>query len=148
MAVLRPEDVPDLRPARLLFIVLVVLIVFVILVVVRKVAVFVEFVVLFFDFIFLILFVVDVVGDGIQRDRMRLRNLQLGLALRATQNLSLFHFVFVHINFRGTLRAAEHVSILRFGLVTGTPSASRTPPEPGTFGAKNEGGGPYARHPV
>ena len=56
---------------------------------------------------------VEVIGNGVQRHRMRLRDFQFALALRAAQDFSFFHFVFVHIDFSGTFRATEHVSILR-----------------------------------
>jgi hypothetical protein len=97
---------------------LVFLIIFVIIVVVfvvfQKVAVFIKFIVAFGVFLVFVLFFLGVIGNGIERDRMRLRHFQLALALRAAQDLSLFHFVFVHIDFSGTFRTTEHVSILRF----------------------------------
>ena len=39
--------------------------------------------------------------------------LELGFALGATQDFTLFDFVFIHIDFSGTFRAADHGSILR-----------------------------------
>jgi hypothetical protein len=83
----------------------------------RKIAVFIEFVVVlavFLVLIFFVFFLVEVIGNGVQRHRMRLRDFQFALALRAAQDFSFFHFVFVHIDFSGTFRATEHVSILRF----------------------------------
>src|SRR6478672_1209896 len=44
---------------------------------------------------------------------MRLRHFQFALALRAAEDLPFFHFVFVHVNFCGTLWAAEHGCFLR-----------------------------------
>src|ERR1700751_1555659 len=44
---------------------------------------------------------------------MSLRDLQFGLTLRTAKDLSLFHLVFVHVNFCGTFWAAEHGSTLR-----------------------------------
>jgi hypothetical protein len=84
----------------------------------EKVAVFIKIVVVLGVFLVVLFFVilfVYVIGNGVQRHGMRLRNFQFALALRAAQDFSLFHFVFVHIDFSGTFRAAEHVSILRFG---------------------------------
>jgi hypothetical protein len=52
--------------------------------------------------------VVKVLGDEVQVYRMGLRDLQLGFTLRATEDLALFHFVFVDVDFGGTLRAADH----------------------------------------
>jgi hypothetical protein len=83
----------------------------------QKIAVLIKFVivlVVFFVLIFFVFFLVEVIGNGVQRDGMRLRNFQFALALRTAQDFSLFHFVFVHIDFSGTFRATEHVSILRF----------------------------------
>jgi hypothetical protein len=83
----------------------------------HKIAVFIKLVVVLAVFLVVLVFViffVYVIGNGVQRHGMRLRNFQFALALRAAQDFSLFHFVFVHIDFSGTFRAAEHVSILRF----------------------------------
>src|ERR1700704_4226747 len=44
---------------------------------------------------------------------MSLRHFQLRFTLRATQYLALFHLIFVDIDLRGTLRAANHGSVLR-----------------------------------
>jgi hypothetical protein len=101
------------RLASLVLILGFILIVFVI----RKVAVFIKIVFVLGVFIVLVFFVfffVEVIGNGVQGHGMRLRNFQLALTLGAAQDFSLFHFVFVHIDFSGTFRAAEHVSILRF----------------------------------
>ncbi len=64
----------------------------------------------------LVLFVflfVEILGDEVQVDRMHLRNLQLGLALRATQDFAFFDFVFIDVDFGGTFRAADHGFFLR-----------------------------------
>jgi hypothetical protein len=63
-------------------------------------------------FLFVVLFV-QVIGDEIQVDRMRLRDLQFGLAFRTAQNLAFFDFIFVDIDFGGTFRATDHGSTLR-----------------------------------
>jgi hypothetical protein len=84
----------------------------------QKIAVFIKFVIVLGVFLvlffFVVFFLVEVIGNGVQRHGMRLRDFQFALALRAAQDFSLFHFVFVHIDFSGTFRATEHVSILRF----------------------------------
>jgi hypothetical protein len=59
-------------------------------------------------FIFLEVLFLEFVGDGIERDRMSLRNLQFGLALWTAKDLSLLNFVFVDVNFSGTFRATKH----------------------------------------
>jgi hypothetical protein len=82
----------------------------------RQVAVFVKILVVFLFFVFEFFVFLEIIGDGVQRYRMSLRHLQLGLALGTAEDLSLLHFVFVHINFCGTLWATEHGSILRFGV--------------------------------
>src|ERR1700740_1430156 len=64
-------------------------------------------------FLSLFVFFVQVIGDQIQMDGMDLRDLELGFALRTTQNLALFDFVFVDIDFGGTFRATNHGSTLR-----------------------------------
>src|SRR3984957_9055615 len=63
--------------------------------------------------VLLIFFFIEVVGNEFEMHGMRLRNLELGLALGAAQDFAFFDFVLVHINFSGTLRAADHGSILR-----------------------------------
>jgi hypothetical protein len=89
--------------------------------------VFFVFLVLFFDdvavfaclflvfLIVLVVFFIQIIGDEIQMDGMRLRNLELGFTLGTAQDLAFFHFVFVHIDFRGTFRATDHGTILRTG---------------------------------
>src|SRR5208282_4777004 len=120
-----PEDALPLPRKRLLVLII---ILFVVLVVIREVPIFVKLVLVLLDvFLILLFFFVKVVGDGIQRDRVDLRYLELALTLRAAQDLSLFHFVFVHINFCATFWAAEHVSILRVDLLLGMPQARLSP---------------------
>jgi hypothetical protein len=67
---------------------------------------------LFAAFFVFFLFI-QVVGDEIEVERMRLRNLELGLTLGTTENLALFDLVFIDIDFGGTFRATDHGSILR-----------------------------------
>src|SRR5208282_1314407 len=120
-----PEDALPLPRKRLLVLII---ILFVVLVVIREVPIFVKLVLVLLDvFLILLFFFVKVVGDGIQRDRVDLRYLELALTLRAAQDLSLFHFVFVHINFCATFWAAEHVSILRVDLLRARPRARLSP---------------------
>jgi hypothetical protein len=82
----------------------------------QKIAVFIKIVFIlgvFLVLVFIVFFLVEVIGNGVQRHGMRLRDFQFALTLRAAQDFSLFHFVFVHVDFSGTFRATEHVSILR-----------------------------------
>jgi hypothetical protein len=95
-----------LHEARYLFLVL--FFVFFVIVIVDEVAVFPG---LFFVFLFV--FFVRIIGDQVQVDRMSLRNLELGFALGTAQDLALFDFVFVDIDFGGTFRATDHGSTLR-----------------------------------
>jgi hypothetical protein len=91
----------------------------VLVIVVIVVVFFILSVLVFFLFIFfLIFFFVEVVRDHVQMNGVSLRNFQLGLTLRTTQNFSLFHFVFIHIDFRGTFGAADHGCILRWWFLT------------------------------
>src|SRR5216684_7691552 len=64
-------------------------------------------------FVFLVVFFVRIIGDKVQVDGMRLRDLEFGFALGATQDLAFFDFVFVDIDFGGTFRATDHGSTLR-----------------------------------
>jgi hypothetical protein len=67
---------------------------------------------------FVLFFFIQVVGDEIQVNGMRLRNFELGLALGTAENLALFDLVFIDIDFGGTFGAADHGSILRKHLHT------------------------------
>src|SRR5580704_5217842 len=64
-------------------------------------------------FFLLVVFFIEVVGDEVEMHGMRLRDLELGFALGTAQDFAFFDFVFVHVNFGGTFRAADHGSILR-----------------------------------
>src|SRR5216683_3837902 len=64
-------------------------------------------------FIFLVVLFVRVIGDNVQVDGVRLRDLEFGFALGTTQDLAFFDFVFVDIDFGGTFRATDHGSTLR-----------------------------------
>src|SRR6266436_156859 len=64
-------------------------------------------------FLFLVVLFVQIIGDEVQVDGMRLRDLEFGFALGATQDLAFFDFVFVDIDFGGTFRATDHGSTLR-----------------------------------
>jgi ABC-type cobalamin transport system permease subunit len=93
---------------RLFVVVLFVFLVFVIIIF-GQVAVFAYLAILL---AFLIV-IISIFRDDIEVHRMGLRNFQFRFALGATQDLALFDFVFVHVDFGGTLRAADHGSILR-----------------------------------
>src|SRR5208282_4825776 len=113
------QDAPELFGLFIIFLVLVVvLVVSILIILVRIFFVFLEVVLLVFFF--------DVLGDRIQSHRMGLRNLQLGLALRARQDLALFHVVFVHIKFCGTIWTAKHGSNLQFDLYATKPGEARS----------------------
>src|SRR5208337_2581940 len=119
-----PQDAPPLPRSQLLVFLLIIFFVFVI----REVSIFVRLVFVLFDvFLILLVFFVKIVGDGIQHYWVGLRYLEFALALRAAQDLSLFHFVFVHINFCATFWAAEHVAILRVDLLQAMPRARLSP---------------------
>src|SRR5258708_6642588 len=67
----------------------------------------------FFLFFFLFRFVVEVVGDRIQMDRVRLGHFQFHFAFGAAQDFALLYFIFIHVNFGATIGAANHGTILR-----------------------------------
>src|SRR5712671_3100925 len=62
---------------------------------------------------FVLLVIIVIIGNDVQMDGMDLRDFQLGLALRATENLAFFDFILVDVDFGGTFWAADHGSILR-----------------------------------
>src|SRR6266404_4909391 len=62
---------------------------------------------------FLVVLFVLIIGDDVQVDGVRLRNLEFRLTLRTTQDLAFFDFVFVHIDFGGTFWTTDHGAILR-----------------------------------
>jgi hypothetical protein len=66
-----------------------------------------------FFFVVIFFFIIEVVRDEVQMHGMRLGDLKLGFALGAAQDFAFFDFVFVHVDFGGTLRATDHGSILR-----------------------------------
>src|SRR6266404_9681722 len=81
---------------------------FFVIIVVNKVAIFADLAL----FLLVVLFVL-VIGDEVQVDGMRLRDLEFRLTLRTTQDLAFFDFVFVHIDFGGTFWTTDHGAILR-----------------------------------
>src|SRR5882757_9889553 len=106
MAAGRKEDAScaDVCDERLLFIFFLIVILFFFL---WEVAV-------FGNFLLLVLFVIIVIiRNDVQMDGMDLRDFQLGLAFRATENLAFFDFILVDVDFGGTFWAADHGSILR-----------------------------------
>jgi len=68
--------------------------------------------ILFFVFVFVVLFI-EVVGNRIEMDGMRLGNFQFGFTLWAAQDFALLDFVLVHIYFGATIGAANNGTILR-----------------------------------
>src|SRR5262249_15627736 len=75
------------------------------------VPIFACFALLFFLF-FLFFFLVEIIGDEVEMHGMGLRDFQLGFAFGTAQNLAFLDFVFIHIDFGGTLRATNHGSSL------------------------------------
>jgi hypothetical protein len=53
-------------------------------------------------------FLVVLIRDHIETNRMYLDDLDLGLALGAVEDLAFFYFIFVNVNLDGTFRAAHH----------------------------------------
>src|SRR5258708_23321989 len=98
----------DARLRRARFLLLVFFFVFLVIIIVNEIAVFLGLVVFF-----LVVLFVRIIGDQVQVDGMRLRDLEFGFALGAAQDLALFDFVFVDIDFAGTFWATEHGSTLR-----------------------------------
>src|SRR5216684_2832557 len=97
----------DARLRRACFLLLVFFLVFlVIIIVVNEIAIFPGLVVFF-----LVVLFVRIIGDQVQVDGMRLRD--LGFAFGTAQDLALFDFVFVDVDFGGTFRATDHGSTLR-----------------------------------
>jgi hypothetical protein len=64
-------------------------------------------------FLFFLILLVQIVGDKIEMDGMGLRDFQLGLAFRTTQDLAFLDLVFIDVDFSGTFRATDHGSNLR-----------------------------------
>jgi hypothetical protein len=87
---------------------LVLFLVFLVIIVVDEIAIFAGLV----FFVIVVLFV-RVIGDEVQVDGMRLRNLEFGFALGTTQDFAFFDFVFIDIDLGGTFRATDHGSTLR-----------------------------------
>ncbi len=87
---------------------LVLFFVFLVLVLVDEVAIFCGLLL-----IFLVVLLVRVIGDKVQVDGMRLRDLEFGFAFGTAEDLAFFDFVFVDIDFGGTFRATDHGSTLR-----------------------------------
>jgi len=89
---------------------LVLFFVFLDLVIVFFFVVFLGFVLILFFFVVLF---IEVVGNRIEMDGMRLGNFQFGFTLWAAQDFALLDFVLVHIYFGATIGAANHGTILR-----------------------------------
>jgi hypothetical protein len=87
---------------------LVLFLVFLVIIFVDEIAIFAGLV----FFVFVVLFI-RIIGDEVQVDGMRLRNLEFGFALGTAQDLAFFDFVFIDIDFGGTFRATNHGSTLR-----------------------------------
>jgi hypothetical protein len=74
---------------------------------------------------FLVFLFIEVVGNGVEMDRMRLGNFQFGFTLWAAQDFALLDFVLVHIYFGATIGAANHGTILRKNIRGAGPMENR-----------------------
>jgi hypothetical protein len=81
---------------------------FFVIIVVNEIPVFGNLALFFLVFLFVL-----VIGDEVQVDGMRLRDLEFRLTLRTTQDLAFFDFIFIHIDFGGTFWTTDHGAILR-----------------------------------
>src|ERR1700758_367019 len=97
------KDAPRSVEKNLFVLVVVVLVLFLIL---KEVAIFVKVLFVFILIVVDVILFLEFVRDGIQRNRMSLRNLQLGLALWTAEDFSFLNLVFVHVNFCGAFWAA------------------------------------------
>jgi hypothetical protein len=61
--------------------------------------------------IVVLIFVFVQFGDDVDMDRVRLNNFEFRVALRATQNLAFFHFIFVDINLDSAFWTPHHVRL-------------------------------------
>jgi len=86
--------------------------------------VFLVFLVLVFFLLFVFIIIVKIVGDGIQMDGMRLHDFEFHFTLRAVEDFAFLNFVFVHVNFCGTIRAANHGCDLLVKII-GVPASKR-----------------------
>jgi len=98
----------DARPRGARLLLLVFFFVFFVIIIVNEIAVFAGLVIFF-----LVVLFVRIIGNQVQVDGMRLRDLEFGFALGTAQDLALFDFVFIDIDFGGTFRATDHGSTLR-----------------------------------
>jgi hypothetical protein len=102
-----------------------VFIVFLVIIVVNQITVFGNL-----AFFFLVVLFIQIIGDEIYVDGVRLRYLEFGFTLRTTQDFAFFDFIFVHIDFGGTFWTTNHGVILRRVVrkvaVTGRPAPLRS----------------------
>src|SRR5438445_6568197 len=64
-------------------------------------------------FFFVLFLLVVIIGDDIQVDRMHLHDLEFDFTLGTTENLALFHFVFVDVDLCSAFGTANHGCLLR-----------------------------------
>src|SRR5258708_19322230 len=95
----------DARRRRACLLLLVFFFVFLVIIIVDEVAIFPGL-----AFVFLVVLFVQVIGDEIQVDGMRLRDLEFGFALRTTQALAFFSSVFFYIASVRPFRPTDHLS--------------------------------------
>jgi hypothetical protein len=101
-----PRQKRKLPSVFVLFLVLFFFVVIVIIIVISKIAV-------GSGLCFVIIVVIFIVGDEIEVHGMRLRNLEFGFALGATENFAFLDLIFIDIDFGGTFGTADHRCILR-----------------------------------
>jgi hypothetical protein len=90
---------------------------------------FIFLVVIFLDLLFtlvLVIIIVQVVGDRVQMDGMRLGYFQFNFTLWAAQDFALLNFILIHIYFGATIGAANHGSILRTNIRGAEPGRITT----------------------
>jgi hypothetical protein len=64
--------------------------------------------VLFVGILFFVFFLIFVIGNYDEVNRMSLRHLKFGVTFMAAENFAFFHFVFVQIDFGVAFRTSGH----------------------------------------
>src|SRR5258708_39997529 len=93
----------DGRLRRACFLLLVFFFVFLVIIIVNEIAVFLGLVVFFLVVLFVL-----IIGDQVQVDGVRLRDVQFRFALGTAKDRALVYFVFVDIDFCGSFSAPCH----------------------------------------
>src|SRR5579864_2678539 len=103
---------------------------------------------LFLVFFFFLVVVIQIFGNDVQVNGMGLRHFELGFTFWAAQNLALFHLIFIDVNLCGTLRAANHGSILRTVFKRLAPPEPRAPPSSVLYNVEYEVNSPGSKWPA